>query len=318
MQSSAVELSVVIPVYRATERLFRCLDAVHTALAHGFESTSEVVVASEDGAGGLVARLRERHPDVRVIEGGRRLGFVGNANRGVAAARGRIVCLLNDDMYVEPEYFSDCLKAFEAPELFAVCGRILEPRDGNGGLKCLELTARGSRVAFAHASDEASRAPAWVPYANGGGSFFRASTFAELGGFATDFAPYYWEDTDLGYRAWKRGYTIRYDPRFVLTHDHQATIGAERRRLVQRVRARNERQLVWRNLTDLSLAQILLRGDLTLAVRLLLKLRFRRLGWLLSDLRRLPAAARCRAAARPTQVRSDAELAELFRAAPHR
>ena len=318
MQGPAVELSVVIPVHGETERLFRCLDAVHAALAQGFDSTSEVVVANDDGAGDLVARVREHCPDVRVIEGARGLGFAGNANQGVAAARGRIVCLLNDDMYVEPEYFSDCLKAFEAPELFAVCGMILEPSGGNGGLKRLELTARGSRVAFARAADEASRARAWVPYANGGGSFFRASTFAELGGFATDFAPYYWEDTDLGYRAWKRGYTIRYDPRFVLTHDRQATIGTQRRRLVQRVKARNERQFVWRNLTDLSLAQILLRGILPLAVGLLLQLRFRRLGWLLADLRRLPAAARFRAAARPAQVRSDAELAELFLAGPCR
>jgi GT2 family glycosyltransferase len=312
MQRSAVELSVVIPVYGEVKRLFRCLDAVHAALAHGFESTSEVVVADDDSPGDLVARLRQHYPDVRVIEGARRLGFAGNANRGVAAARGRILCLLNDDMYVELEYFSDCLKAFEARELFAVCGMILEPRDGNAGLKHLELSARGSRVVFARATDEASRVPAWIPYANGGGSFFRASTFAELGGFATDFAPYYWEDTDLGYRAWKRGYAIRYDPRFVLTHDHQATIGAQPRRLVQRVRARNERQFVWRNLTEISLAQILLRGVLPLAFRLLVKLRLRRVGWLLSDLRRLPAVARFRAAERLTQVRSDAELSELF------
>ena len=123
----------------------------------------------------------------------------------------------------------------------------------NAGLKTLSMRPGDAAVRFARDADPASDRPAPVPYANGGGAFFRRRVYRELGGFAPVFAPYYWEDTDLGYRAWKRGYEIRYDPSRRLEHDHQGTIGRERRRHVSRIKARNQRLFLWRNWTDLSL-----------------------------------------------------------------
>jgi GT2 family glycosyltransferase len=306
------ELSVVIPVYGEPERLLRCLHAAQIALERGSQGSSEVLVADDCSPGDLVAEVRRHFPQVRVVEGEVNLGFGGNANRGVEAARGRVVCLLNSDMYVAEDYFADCLAAFEDPSIFAVCGRILEPSGGNSGLKRLELAASTARVHFALAADGASRSPAWIPYANGGGALFRRDAFLKLGGFDPLFAPHYWEDTDLGYRAWKRGYRILYDPRRQLSHDHQATIGRGRRRNIQRIRSRNRRLFIWRNLTDLSLARILLLGTLPSALSALLRLRFRRALWALADLRHLPAAARSRARARETDVRSDSEVERLL------
>ena len=52
-----------------------------------------------------------------------------------------------------------------------------------------------------------------------------ARKFLELGGFDALLAPFYLEDTDLGYLAWKRGWKVLYQPRSVVYHEHRGTIG---------------------------------------------------------------------------------------------
>jgi len=51
----------------------------------------------------------------------------------------------------------------------------------------------------------------------------KRTLFFELGGFDELYTPYAWEDLDLGYRAWKRGYRIRYEPQAVCYHKREAT-----------------------------------------------------------------------------------------------
>ena len=37
--------------------------------------------------------------------------------------------------------------------------------------------------------------------------------------------PFYYEDTDLGLMAWKRGWKLLYQPKSVVFHEHRGTIG---------------------------------------------------------------------------------------------
>jgi glycosyltransferase involved in cell wall biosynthesis len=62
-------------------------------------------------------------------------------------------------------------------------------------------------------------------YAGGGSSAFDRRKFLALGGFDPLLHPFYLEDTDLGYMAWKRGWKVLYQPRSVVFHEHRGTIG---------------------------------------------------------------------------------------------
>ena len=62
-------------------------------------------------------------------------------------------------------------------------------------------------------------------YGGGGSCAFDRAKFLELGGFDELLAPFYLEDTDLGYMAWKRGWKVLYHPRSVVWHEHRGTIG---------------------------------------------------------------------------------------------
>ena len=140
----APELSVVIPAYGGDAMLARCLEHVAAALARRPELTAEVVVRDDASPSGLGAELIAAHPDVRFLTGEVNLGFSGNTNAAVRASRGGLLCLLNTDMYVAPDFFAGCLEPFAAePALFARCACIAEPSGNNDGVKVLRLGPDG-------------------------------------------------------------------------------------------------------------------------------------------------------------------------------
>ena len=62
-------------------------------------------------------------------------------------------------------------------------------------------------------------------YGGGGSTAYDRRKFLELGGFDELLAPFYVEDVDLGYMAWKRGWINMYAPDSVVYHEHRGTIG---------------------------------------------------------------------------------------------
>jgi GT2 family glycosyltransferase len=270
----------VIPAFGSERRLLRCLDSVERELARSsLGRCAEVIVADDGTPGGFSPALRREHPRLRLLAADRRRGFAVNANRGVDAARGEVVCLLNSDMYPLPGFFVGCLDAFCDETIFAVTARILEPSGVDAGCKCLHL--EGARVSVT--------------------------------GFDSAFAPFYWEDADLGYRAWKRGYRILYDATRALRHDHQGTIGHIGRRRVRRVFQRNRRRFVWHNNTSVGLLALFAETNLKPTLQALARLRIGRAVGLLGDAAGLPHAAAVRRASRRWQVLDDAALASLWK-----
>lgn len=91
------DLAIVIVSYNTRADLARTLESLHTAPP---AVSSEIVVvdnASEDGSPQMV---RERWPEVRVIDAGGNLGFARANNLGIRATRSELVLLLNSDTSV--------------------------------------------------------------------------------------------------------------------------------------------------------------------------------------------------------------------------
>src|ERR1039458_9264561 len=92
-------------------------------------------------------------------------------------------------------------------------------------------------------------APAFSP--GGGSSAFDRSKFLELGGFDPLFEPFYLEDTDLGYMAWKRGWKVLYQPRSVVYHQHRGAIGKSfRGDRIEAVLKKNYLLFCWKNIHE--------------------------------------------------------------------
>jgi GT2 family glycosyltransferase len=87
-------------------------------------------------------------------------------------------------------------------------------------------------------------------FAGGGSAMFDRDKFIEIGGFEDLLAPFYWEDVELSYRAWKRGYIVLYEPRARVRHAISSTIGRLDRRKVRRIQQRNRLIFHWIHLQD--------------------------------------------------------------------
>ena len=242
-------VSVVIPTWQGREHLERNLPSVVAALSGNPDH--EILVmenASDDGTAEFLAR---EFPSVRVVELGSNLGFGRASNIGFSLARHDIAILLNNDMRVEPDFLQPLLDGFRDPRVFSVTGQIYfqetgKPREETG--LTMGRWHRG-QIHLQHVADE--RVGELFPtfYAGGGSSAFDRLKALELGGFDELLAPFYVEDVDLSYMAWKRGWVNLYAPRSVLHHEHRGTIGKHfDRQYIDRVLQRNRLLFAWKNM----------------------------------------------------------------------
>jgi GT2 family glycosyltransferase len=65
--------------------------------------------------------------------------------------------------------------------------------------------------------------PVNVAYVSGGASLIRRDLFLEIGGFWEALPSMYWEDVELGVRAWMHGYRSVFQPGLVFPHESGAT-----------------------------------------------------------------------------------------------
>ena len=243
--------SVVIPNWNGRDLLEKYLPSVIAALADS--PRNEIIVVDNGSEDGSAQFLREHFPQVRVLALERNLGFGGGSNAGFQAARNDIVVLLNSDMRVDPNFLQPLLDGFRDDKTFAVSCQIFfsdpaKPREETG------LTEgwwqQGSlRVRHRIEPDIHQLYPCF--YGGGGSCAFDRNKFLELGGFDELFQPFYLEDTDLGYLAWKRGWKILYQPASVVYHEHRGTIGKRfSEAYIQTVLKKNFLLFTWKNIHD--------------------------------------------------------------------
>ncbi len=109
-----MKLSVVIPTNNGRRFLGPCLEALaRTQLPSGAQLETIVV---DSGSSDGTERLLARHPEVKVVKFSSSVGFAraNNAARGVAT--GSILCFLNNDTQVEPDWIVRPLEIFARDE----------------------------------------------------------------------------------------------------------------------------------------------------------------------------------------------------------
>ncbi len=218
-------VSIVIPNWNGRDLLAKFLPSVLTAAAA--HPDNEVIVVDNASTDGSVEFLRERFPQVRILAFDRNYGFGGGSNRGFLAAKNDLVVLLNNDMRVEPDFLPPLLEPFADPEVFSVSCQIFfsDPARRREETGLTETWWERGALRASHRIDPKIAVPYPCAYPGGGSSVFDRRKFLELGGFDELLRPFYYEDTDLGLMAWKRGWKLLYQPASMVFHEHRGTIG---------------------------------------------------------------------------------------------
>ncbi len=219
-------ISVVIPSRHGKELLARVLPGVVQDLAG---LPAEIIVVDNGPGDGTADQLRAHSPEVILESHPQPLAFAEAANRGIRRARLSHVCLLNNDMVIEPGFFAALRAAFErVPDLFAATAQIFFPP----GARRQETGKAVMPPRPKRASEEFPIRCEWpvpgedlspVLYGSGGCTLYCHAKLVALGGFREVFRPAYVEDLDLGYRAWQLGWPTVFCAAARVTHYHRAT-----------------------------------------------------------------------------------------------
>jgi len=106
---AGIDVSVVVPAYRADATLGSCVESL---LAQRFDGRFEiVVVASADTPGALPAL--PAHPALKVVGRTPRLPAAAARNVGVAAARGQLIAFTDADVVAPPDWLDRLTTAAE-------------------------------------------------------------------------------------------------------------------------------------------------------------------------------------------------------------
>jgi GT2 family glycosyltransferase len=240
--------SVVIPNWNGRDLLEKYLPSVIAAISG--HPDNELIVVDNASSDGSAEFLLESFPRVRMIRSGKNLGFGGGSNLGIREARNDIVVLLNSDMRVEPDFLAPLLEPFSDPLVFSVSSQIFfsDPSRRREETGLTQGWWDEGRLRLSHRIDDEIKRPFPCFYGGGGSSAYDRRKFLELGGFDEILQPFYYEDTDLGYMAWKRGWKVLYQPRSVVHHEHRGTIGRKfSQSYIQSVLKKNVVLFLWKN-----------------------------------------------------------------------
>ena len=236
-------ISVVIPTYKNKEQLIQNLKQNLTYL-----NDCEIIVVNDDPEESIANDLAQ-FKSITLIENKKNLGFGQAVNIGVSQVKNPYILLLNSDVLLENDRFKNTVSQFDSdPTLFAVAFGQKQKDSSTVGKNTISF----HNGLFVHSGTKPTKGiTAW---AEGGSSLLRKDVFDKLHGFDPLYSPFYWEDIDLSYRAWKSGYTVMFDPEIEVIHNHESTIGKYfSKSFVQRIAFRNQFIFTWKNMSDGSL-----------------------------------------------------------------
>lgn len=246
--------SIVILNWNGKELLAECLPSVIEAVQHD-GGDHEIIVVDNGSNDGSVQFLKDHFPTVKVIALEKNLYFAGGNNAGAKIAKNDIVVFLNNDMRVDKDFLRPLLEGFRDPDVFAVSSQIFfeDPAKLREETGKTRAEWRWGFIDYRHElPTEADLKNRYIPafWLGGGSAAVDRKKFLEIGGFDTLMNPFYVEDTDLSYQAWKRGWKILFCPESKVIHKHRASTGRYERAYVERIIRRNHLLFVWKNITD--------------------------------------------------------------------
>jgi GT2 family glycosyltransferase len=248
--------TIIVVNWDGKHLLADCLPAVVEAVRQDGRN-HDIVVVDNGSTDGSVDFVRQTFKGVRVLALDRNYGYGGGNHRGIQEARSDVVVLLNNDMVVDRQFLGPLLDGFRDPSVFAVSSQIFFADPERRREETGNTHARFERGFFyLWHEDVPDKTSDCIPvfWAGGGSCAIDRNKYLAIGGFDPLFEPFYLEDTDLSYQAWKRGWKCLLAPESRVVHKHRSTTQAKfGRDFVERTIRKNQYLFLWKNVTGASM-----------------------------------------------------------------
>lgn len=215
-------VSAVIPSWNGLELLKDSLPAAFLALEQsGYRY--EVIVIDDGSTDDTEQWLRRRWKSVRSIRLPYNQGYAVAVNTGVEKCRGEYIWLLNNDLLPSSDSVAPLLEALAEADVFCATMRLITRDSVETGVPKVSIVRNQLFFRQENVTDRTGNID--VFYGGGGSSLFKRRELGLLGGLSLDYRPFYFEDVDLGWRAWQRGWRSVYVSRSAGFHKLSGTIG---------------------------------------------------------------------------------------------
>lgn len=210
-------VSIVIPVHNRCEVTYLCL----CSLLFAFNETSFEVIIVDDGSTDETRHLDDFVDGIEIVRHEAARGFVRSCNHGAGRARGEFVVLLNNDTLVTARWLDELVAAFRNFDRVGVAGSKLVYPDGR--LQEAGGVIWGSGNPWNVGRDGNPEDPRYnylrkVDYVSGAALMIPRALWQNVGGFSEEFAPAYFEDTDLAMKVRETGHFVVYVPTSTVYH----------------------------------------------------------------------------------------------------
>lgn len=258
VEELVMKIAVVIPSKNGLHHMKECLPTVLAAAKKSTVPVSVTVVVG-DSADGSMQEAPVLFPQVKFLENPKH-GASSARNLGVSDSQGEWLCFLDNDVFVDEDFFNTAQK-YLRPDVFCVAcaGYCAYPKKAGAWEQLDGVKLLGWKKGFPRFTHNIYNEflPEMVEYPSWGvqGAYFfcQRSYFDLLGGFDENLDPYMLEETDLVYRGLKRGWKVIYAPDTKPRHKCGGTINSKKNKFTQFLSKRNRTWFVWKNVHDTSL-----------------------------------------------------------------
>ncbi|MDJ0590683.1 MAG: tetratricopeptide repeat protein [Pleurocapsa sp. MO_226.B13] len=225
-RSNSPLVSIIIPVYNQLSYTLNCLRAI----ASNLDSVTEIeVIVINDCSGDPTSEILELITVITLINNPTNRGFIYSCNHGASVAKGKYLYFLNNDTEIKPNCIESLIAVLEQDEeVGAVGSKLIYPW---GSLQEAGGIVGQDASAWNYGRQDNAGAPEYnymrpVDYCSGASLMVRKAVFAELNGFERDFAPAYYEDTDLCFAIRHQlGLEVIYQPKSEVIHHEGVSSG---------------------------------------------------------------------------------------------
>jgi GT2 family glycosyltransferase len=220
-------VSIIVVNLNGRGHLAECLESLMASEARNHE----IVLVDNGSRDESCSFVRGTYPHVKVIALSENHGFAEGNNIGARAAVGAYLAFLNNDTVVNPGWLDALLGVLERHPRIGVAGSKLlfhgmRERLNSAGAD-LVFSGGGYDVGFMHLDSPRYNIPALKGAVCGAAMMVRKAEFLSLGGFDPPYFMYF-EDVDLCWRYWLRGYSVAYVPSSVVYHKFGGSAGSAR------------------------------------------------------------------------------------------
>lgn len=226
-------VSIIILNFNGRGYLEKCLKSV---LEQNYPNFEIIFVdnASADGSVEFVKNMFSNDPRIKIIQNPTNLGASQARNIGIKKAKGKYIVFLDNDTQVTPNWLDELVNTMENnPSIGIAQSTLLKMNYQNTIQHSGQFMIDYCGWTWKFCKDEAyenflkkHRQPITIFSAVTAAMIIRRNKIDEIGLFDPKFFIYF-EDTDLSWRVWLRGYKVVSVPRSVVYHEGAGSIENE-------------------------------------------------------------------------------------------